>query len=143
MLTAPNPPASPAEVHEAERRAGVAFDEQYKDWLGNANGWKFFSGADSLYSTFDLSKDSADRNILLNVFCEYEIQPEELEMESFDGLVVIGGASGDYYIATTGCSGDNCSTAPVWELGGGDYVRYESFKEFMQARIDRMRNAQR
>ncbi len=143
MLTAPNPPASDVEIADAEARAGVKLDEQYKEWLRHTNGWRFFSGGDSLYPTGELSKDSRDRTILLGVIDEYGVQPGELEMRSFEPLVVIGGASGDYFIAAVGCEQSGCATAPVWEISGGDHVKYGSFQEFLQARIDRMKNTRR
>ncbi|MBF6171316.1 hypothetical protein [Nocardia blacklockiae] len=74
---------------------------------------------------------------------EYGVRPDEFEMDSFDDLVVVGGAVEDYFIVTTGCRGGNCDTAPVWELVSGERLKHNSFHDFIFATIDSMQKTQR
>lgn len=138
MLTAPGPPATDADVSAAEDRLGIRFDEQYKEWLHYVNGWRFYCGGDSLYSLKDVAQDSPKRRNLLTWLDSAELTPKDLGVDSFDDLLVIGGADGAYFIATT-ASEQKRDVAPILEFGGG-VVTHANLKAYIQANIDIARN---
>ncbi|MFI5782419.1 SMI1/KNR4 family protein [Nocardia sp. NPDC051570] len=135
MLTEPNPAASPEDIRTAEARLGIRFDDQYKQWLAYANGWTAFSGGGNLYALSDISKDSPEHKVMLDTFHEYSIQPSDLEMDSFDNLIIIGGTADGIVYVTVGCREQQCASAPVWEVESTDHTRFADLKEFLNRKI--------
>ncbi|MQY20432.1 SMI1/KNR4 family protein [Nocardia macrotermitis] len=139
-LTPPNPAATDAEIQAAEQRLASKLDDQLKDWLRHANGWNNFSGGDSLYPASELTRDSHERTFLLETLQINDVTPAELEMDSFDSLIVIGGNRQSYFIVTTGCGDHSRPSAPVWEIDG-DHKKYARLEEFIQSTIDLMKSS--
>ncbi|MDV7246251.1 MULTISPECIES: SMI1/KNR4 family protein [Rhodococcus] len=134
MLTTPEPPATDADITAAEGRLGTKFDKQFKDWLHHVNGWQFYCGADTLFPLSDVSKDSPKAKALRIWLDNADLTPTDVGVDSFDDLIVIGGAEGAFYIATVR-SDQSREVAPVYEFGGG-VLTHTSFKDFIQANID-------
>lgn len=147
MLTEPNPGAAPEDIRSAETRLGTHFDDQFKQWLAHANGWTAFSGGGDLYALSDISKDSPEHKVMLEVFQQYAVQPRDLEMDSFDNLIIIGGTADGIRYVTVGCQQQQCASAPVWEIESTEYTRFGDLKEFLNRKVtlaktivDKMKN---
>ncbi|MGW4248254.1 SMI1/KNR4 family protein [Nocardia sp. NPDC004722] len=135
MLTEPNPAASSDDIRAAEARLGIRFDDQYKQWLGHVNGWKSFWGGGELYALGDISKDSPEHKVMLEVFHDFSVQPSDLQMDSFDNLIIIGGTADGIQYVTVGGLEQQCASAPVWEIESIECIRFGDLREFLDRKI--------
>ncbi|MFB7718412.1 SMI1/KNR4 family protein [Nocardia sp. NPDC056100] len=135
MLTEPNPGASPEDIRATEARLGVRFDEKYKQWLAHVDGWTAFSGGGDLYQLANMSMDSPEHKVMIDTFREYSIQPRDLEMDSFDNLIIVGGTADGIQYVTTGCPEPQCASAPVWEIQNIEYTRFDSVEDFLNRKV--------
>ncbi|MBF6171315.1 SMI1/KNR4 family protein [Nocardia blacklockiae] len=137
MLTTPNPPPDEAQIRAAESRLGINFDSQYEEWLRHANGWKFFSGAHSLFPVESISRDSVAAQNLSAFLQSGEFTPTQLGVDSFDQLVVIGGTDdGAAFIALRATNAPCTESTPVYTFGHGDFEKHDSFKTFLRNEIE-------
>lgn len=135
MLSAPNPGAAPDDIHAAETTLGLRFDDQYRQWLSHVNGWTAFSGGGDLYPLGDISKNSPEHRAMLDMFRESLIEPGDLEMDSFDNLVLIGGTPDGIQYVTVGSPEQRRTAAPVWEIEDIEYTRFGDLKEFLTREV--------
>ncbi|WP_040749255.1 SMI1/KNR4 family protein [Nocardia transvalensis] len=137
MLTTPNPPIDDARIQAAEHRLGVRFDNQFKEWLRHADGWRFFSGADSLFPVEEISPDSTPAQNLRAFLRSGEFTPAQIGVDSFDQLIVVGGTDdGASFIALRAATDTENESAPVYTFGHGDFEKHDSFRTFIQNEVD-------
>ncbi|MBF6065145.1 SMI1/KNR4 family protein [Nocardia terpenica] len=137
MLTAPKSPADDASIQAAENRLGVKFDDQFKDWLHHVNGWEDFSGAESLLPVGELSRDSVPEQNFRAFLAGGEFTPNRIGVDSFDQLVVIGGAEdGSSYIAIRAVTNTDTPSMPVYTFSHGDFLKHDDFKSYIQSEIN-------
>ncbi|MCX5044835.1 SMI1/KNR4 family protein [Aldersonia sp. NBC_00410] len=142
MVTPPNPPATAEQIDAAEQRLGKRLDRQLRNWLEHANGWEFAFGTTALFSTQQLTPDSREREILLQVAHDSDTQIDEFGVDSFDDLIIIGtNDNQSEFILTTGCADDSdCDSAPVWDFDG-DIRKFSSLRDFLTAEVKSLKTA--
>ncbi|WP_174567716.1 SMI1/KNR4 family protein [Nocardia altamirensis] len=144
FLTPPNPPATTEQIDAAEQRLGKRFDRQLREWLGHANGWRFVFGSTAFFSTEQLTRESPEREIFLDLLDESEVSADEFGVRSFDDLILIG-ANNDQsrFVLTVGCEGNGaCASAPVWTFGR-ETRTYPSLRDYLTTMVDQLRTVHR
>lgn len=125
--------ATEEEIRIVERSLGFTLDEQYRDFLKHANGWKNFNHTIPLFGTtqlFDLGL-MGYVNKLLNE-CWEEI--EETIGFTKDELLSIAATSENTDVFLISKPSTRQSGVVIW-IAGYEIERYKDFKDFFSAMI--------
>ncbi|PXX59798.1 hypothetical protein DFR70_111182 [Nocardia tenerifensis] len=140
MIARPNPPATAQDIDGAEQRLGKRFDRQFRQWLEHANGWPFFFGTISLFSTDQLTKESRERSTLLRLLGEVDKSAADFGVRSLDDLILIGtDDTTRAFVLTVGCEGNSdCDSAPVWETEG-EIRRFDNLRDYLTSTVEELK----